>query len=371
MFGVILIAAATLMHVYVFWRAATVPAFARRVPRRLLIAAGLLLWIGFVAARMLGHESSTEVARLLEAAGMTWVGILFLIFAAMLATDVVTGFGLLFPQRAPVLRGWALLAGVMLAAFALVQGYRPPVIERYEVELAGLPRELDGLVVAGISDLHLGRQHDAAQLADVVARVRTARPDLTVLVGDIFEGHGTIAPELPAILRGLVAPLGVWGVLGNHEFFGSARRSVRMNGEANAKVLRNRWVQLAPGLVLAGIDDLTAARRDGVTISLPRALAGRPAGATILLSHTPWQAETAAREGVGLMLSAHTHGGQIWPFSYLVRLVYPRIEGRYEVEGMTLIVCRGTGTWGTRMRLWRPGEIALITLRSPAAVDGR
>jgi len=57
------------------------------------------------------------------------------------------------------------------------------------------------------------------------------------------------------------------------------------------------------------------------------------------------------------------HGGQIWPFDYLVRSRYPLLEGRYEIDGMTVIVCRGTGTWGPRMRLWRPSEILRVTLR--------
>ena len=62
------------------------------------------------------------------------------------------------------------------------------------------------------------------------------------------------------------------------------------------------------------------------------------------------------------MLSGHTHNGQIWPFSYLVRLRYPLMGGRYEVAGMPVVICRGTGTWGPRMRLWRPGEIVRIKL---------
>ena len=97
---------------------------------------------------------------------------------------------------------------------------------------------------------------------------------------------------------------------------------------------------------------------------MTKALAGRPPGATVLLSHTPWQAEEAAKAGVDLMLSGHTHGGQIWPFGYVVKRYYPLIGGRYEVAGVTVIVCRGTGTWGPRMRLWRRGEILRVTLHA-------
>jgi predicted MPP superfamily phosphohydrolase len=85
---------------------------------------------------------------------------------------------------------------------------------------------------------------------------------------------------------------------------------------------------------------------------------------TILLSHTPWLTGRVADSGVEIMLSGHTHNGQIWPFNYLVRREYPHVGGRYDMGGTTLIVGRGTGTWGPRMRLWRPGEITLITLRS-------
>ena len=126
--------------------------------------------------------------------------------------------------------------------------------------------------------------------------------------------------------------------------------------EAGFEVLHNRWTEIKPGLILAGIDDLTADYRAGRENDfISRAVTGRPPGVTILLSHTPWQTEKAAAAGVDLMLSAHTHGGQIWPLDYLIRLSYPLLEGQYEVDGMQIIVCRGTGTWGPRMRLWRSG----------------
>ena len=133
---------------------------------------------------------------------------------------------------------------------------------------------------------------------------------------------------------------------------------------ANFNLLRNSWTEIKPGLVLAGLDDLTAVHRNGLSGDpVTQTLAEHPAGAIILLSHTPWETEKAAKAGVDLMLSGHTHGGQIWPFDYLVRSRYPLLEGRYEIDGMTVIVCRGTGTWGPRMRLWRPSEILLVTLR--------
>ena len=202
-------------------------------------------------------------------------------------------------------------------------------------------------------------------LAARVAQVRQEQPDLVVLLGDIFEGHDQPQEELLPILRRLSAPLGVWAVTGNHAFHGRDNKSIHLIDAAGFKLLRNRWAEVRPGFVLAGVDDLTAkyrAGRGGDFIS--QALADRPPGVTVLLSHTPWQAERAASANASLMLSAHTHGGQIWPFGYLVRRIYPLLGGRYEVGGMPVIVCRGTGTWGPRMRLWRPGEILRVTLRN-------
>ena len=364
MFGNVLIAICTLMHLYVFWRAASVPFIRRHVPRKVLIASGLVLWAGFYLGRVVGHGGTGALAGALEFFGMTWMAALFLTFVSLLAMDIVTGFGFFLPRLAPRLRGWALIAGAVLSVIALVQGLRPPVVTHYEVQLAGLPDELDGTVLVALSDLHVGSLIGERWLAARVSQVQAVRPDLIVLLGDLFEGHGGPPAELLASLNRLSAPLGVWAVQGNHESYrGREGDSSPAEGD-NIVMLRNRWVEVRLGFVLAGVDDLTSARRGGREDDfVARALANRPPGATVFLSHTPWQAEEAADMGAGLMLSAHTHGGQVWPFGYLVRIRYPLLAGRYEVGGMTVIVCRGTGTWGPRMRLWRPGEILHVTLR--------
>ena len=303
------------------------------------------------------------LAAALELFGMTWMGVLFLVFVSLLAIDFITGFGLLLPRLAPSLRGLALLAGGLLSAIALIQGLRPPVVQNYEVYLAGLPDEMDNTVVVAVSDLHLGSLLGERWLEALVTQIQAQQPDLVVLLGDLFEGHGEPQGELLPVLRRLSAPLGVWVVPGNHEFHGGNNTSTSLIEHAGFQLLSNRHAEVRPGLILAGVDDLTAIYRSGQSgDNISEVLAGRPPGATILLSHTPWQSDEAAKDGIGLMLCGHTHGGQIWPFGYLVKYVYPLLEGRYEVDGMTVIVCRGTGTWGPRMRLWRPSEILRVNL---------
>jgi predicted MPP superfamily phosphohydrolase len=296
---------------------------------------------------------------------MTWLGVLFLTFVPLIAMDLFTGFGVLLSRRAPILRGWALVAGGLLSAVAIVQGSRPPIVEEFEVRLPGLSESMDGTVLVAMSDLHLGSILEEGWLRARVTQVQGLRPDLVVLLGDIFEGHGPPQPVIFSVLGTLSAPLGVWAVPGNHESHGGGENAMLRIEEAGIRVLRNRWVEVRPGLVLAGVEDLTAGRRAGNgDDTIARAFAGRPPGTGILLSHTPWQAERAAVAGAGLMLSGHTHGGQIWPFGYLTRIAYPLFDGEYDVDGMKVIVSRGTGTWGTRMRLWRPAQILRIRLRA-------
>ncbi|MBW2636211.1 MAG: metallophosphoesterase [Deltaproteobacteria bacterium] len=364
MFRYILISVLTVLHIYVFGRLVSVPFLRRFIHPNLFIGFGVALWVIFFFAILFHHGESGTLAAVLELFGMNWMAILFLLCVPLLAVDFVTGFGFLLPRYAPSLRGWALVIGVALSVIALIQGLRPPVVQNYEVRFPGISREMDGTVIVAMSDLHLGTLLGEKWLAKRVAQVQAERPDLIVLLGDLFEGHGTPQGSLIRVLSRLSAPLGVWAVSGNHEFHGGGDGNIVLMDEAGIQLLRDRWVEIRPGFVVAGVDDLTSRRRSGSNVDhVSKAFAGRPPGTTVFLSHTPWQFEKVARAGVGLMLSAHTHGGQIWPFGYIVRLFYPLLAGQYEVEGMSVIVSRGTGTWGPRMRLWRRGEILRVTLR--------
>ncbi len=369
MFFFIILAIWTALHVYAFWRIASVPFLANHLPTWAFVLAGVFLWGGFLASRIAERAGATLLAQVLEFLGGNWVGVLFLIVVCMLAADLATGFGYLAPRLAPQIRGGALVAAGVLCTIALVQGARSPVVRNYEVEVRGLPAARDGMVLVLASDLHIGGLRGQRWLSARVGEINAQHPDLVVLAGDIVEGHGGSERALLAAMQRLSPPLGVWAVNGNHETYGPGEGDGAVLEHAGFHVLRDQWAEVSPGLVIAGVDDLTTRRRrlgrDAEFID--RALAGRPAGAaTIFVSHSPLLPERVANQGVALMLSAHTHGGQIWPFGYVVRLMYPLLGGRYEIAGMPVIVCRGTGTWGPQMRLWSRSELLRIVLRAPA-----
>ena len=371
MFSLIFTTVASLCQLYLCWRAGSASLFGRHLPAGLLTAGGLILWLVMAAGFLYGVSHANPLARGLELAAMTWLGCLFLLSSSLLAVELITGGGWLLPGLAPPLRALALLAGLILSVLALYQGNRAPVVDRFEVTLPRLPTALDGTVVVAISDLHVGNLTGTGWLAARIEQAQRLKPDLVLLLGDIFEGHGGLLPPPLAsrVLRGLRAPLGVFGVAGNHEFYGDVARTLQALKQGGVRLLRDSWVEVAPGLVLAGVEERSfsrdhAAGRGRIT----RTLAGCPPKAcVILLSHKPRHAKEAARCRVELMLSGHTHGGQLWPFNYLVRYFFPLLAGRYQVDGMPVIVSRGAGTWGPPMRLWPPGEMLRIVLHSASA----
>jgi hypothetical protein len=353
------------LHAYVFWRLASIAWVAEHVSTLALIITATVLWVSYVVARILDEKGLQAISWPVEYVAANWVGILFLLFWALLAVDVFTLGGWLFHEYAPAMRAWAALVACALSVFALIQAIRPPVITDYEVQLSGLPPERDGTVLLHISDLHLGNLLGRKWLRNLIERIKQIKADVIVIAGDLVDGNVGRVEPLRKELKELCAPLGVWAVTGNHEFYAGVERSVQLLEDAGFKVLRDRHEQVAPGLLIAGVDDLTVRRQFGAEDqAIEKALANRPEGATVLLSHSPWQAEKAAAAGAGLMLSGHTHNGQVWPFNYFVRMRYRLLSGRYEINGMTAIVCRGTGTWGPRMRLWKPSEIVRIKLRA-------
>ena len=188
MFGLVLTSLVTAMHIYVFWRISSVPWIKKRFSIKARTALFLALWAVFLLGRMYGHGRTGLLAVTLEFMGMNWMGALLLICASLVFVDFVTVFGLLMRRAVPQLRTIAILVGLTLSMIALFQGLRLPVVQKYDVYLSGLPDEMNGKVIVGMSDLHLGSLIGARWLKGVVSRVQPLEPDLIVLLGDIFDG---------------------------------------------------------------------------------------------------------------------------------------------------------------------------------------
>jgi uncharacterized protein len=356
----------TLMHAYVLLRLLPLPGLAVPIKRRIVLGLATFLWASYPLSRILSHwKPAAFLSAPLEWIGAYWVGILFLALICMLAADLLTGFGVLFKPLVPAIRGGALFIAALLSIVAIVQAYRGPVVDTYEISLRDLPDRYNGMVAVQISDLHVGDILGKNWLSGIVRKVEALHPDIIFITGDLVDGDvGPVEPLVP-VLKELKARLGVWAVTGNHEFYAGRHKSVALFEKAGFHVLADHWRVAAPGLVVAGVDDLTARRQFGMNdAAVDKALKGRPQTATIFLCHSPLQVDHAAELGADLMLCGHTHDGQIWPFQYIVQRFYPYVTGFHRVGGMDLIVSRGTGTWGPPMRLFRRAEIIRLVFRA-------
>ncbi|MDX2187665.1 MAG: metallophosphoesterase [Opitutaceae bacterium] len=355
----------TLLNGYLAWRIAKLPWLEAHVPPRLSAVAILVLAACFPLSWI--TRRWPIVAHTLKLMGTTWLGIFLLLLTSLLFAELFTLGGWLFQEKAASVRQYAVLIGLGLSAVSLVQARRPPAIVEYTLPLAGLPAERDGFRLVVASDLHLGTQLGQDWLKGVIERIHEQRPDAVALVGDLIDNDADVVDPMTPTLGLLKAPHGVYSVIGNHEYYAGDTHSASIMERAGFKVLRNEAVEVLPGLRMAGIDDLTVLARGGRAAEplLESALGPGKAGATVLLSHTPLAYEEAAHRGVSLMLSGHTHDGQIWPFRYLVKTRYSHTYGLKKVGQITALVTRGVGTWGPRMRLWARGEIVVVTLRTP------
>lgn len=325
-----------------------------------------------IAERLVGPRR----ARALSWVASLWMGFAFVTMLLLLASGTLTVLaGAALPADSdPVgaarLRGGiVLLVALAVSARALRDGWRPPLVRRSEIELERWPSALDGFRIAQVSDVHIGPLLDRGFARDIVARVAALEPDLIVVTGDLVDGTVAHLRDDVAPLAELHAPHGVFFVTGNHDYYSGVDAWLAEVERLGIRPLRNERVLIETprgAFELAGVNDRLGALFGPQHASdLDAALEGwtrvRP---LVLLAHDPTTFHEAWPRGVDLQISGHTHGGQIWPFGYLVRLAVGFVAGHYRRGGSQLWVSCGTGFWGPPMRLGAAPEITEIVLRA-------
>jgi uncharacterized protein len=304
-------------------------------------------------------------------------GAIVLLALLQLALDVGLLVGLLIHGgivSAPdgVRYGLAAVATVA-AAVGVHQAMRIPPLKDIEVGIHGLPRQFDGYTILQLTDLHISRLFPASWARAVVQRSNKLGVDLIAITGDLIDGTLDARRADIEPLRDLKATDGVYVISGNHEYIFGYSTWMAYFAELGLLSLENRHIVLDRNggkLVLAGITDRASRGTGHLVRDLAAILEGAPKGApVILLDHQPSDARNAAKLGVALQLSGHTHGGLILGIDRLAaRANAGYVSGRYDVDGMTLYVNNGTALWpGFALRLGRPSELTRITLRQADA----
>lgn len=341
-------------------------------PAPVFIAGTLAFAVALAALPLLmftGHGKHRDVP---AAIGDVLLGVIWVVFVWSLlgnvARLVLIGLGIDDPLRSRLIAATVLVVSTVLLAWGHYEAMRIPRVRRVPVRMPRLGPGLDGLRVAIITDTHYGPINRARWSAAMVERVNELDADIVCHVGDIADGTVEMRREQAAPLAAITAATRAY-VTGNHEYFSEAQEWLDHLDSIGWSSLHNRHVTVERGgdrLIVAGIDDATAAGSgvSGHGQDLAAALAGAEDGAPILLlAHQPKQIRHAVAAGVDLQISGHTHGGQIWPFNFLVRLEQPVVQGlSSHGERTQLYTSRGTGYWGPPFRIFAPSEITLLTL---------
>lgn len=369
------------LHAYV---ASRLLAGARLRPRGRRIAWGVALTAGVALPwifRLMAY-SGEGWADVLQGAGWVILGVFSILVALLLAADLVVlvlrglarlgGRAPVDPERRRFLRR-VLNFGVvgvtaLLSGAALIQASRRAAIKRVTIPIEGLPAALQGLKIAQISDLHVGPTIRDGEMRAVVDAVNALDADLVAVTGDLVDGAVERLAPFVAPLGELRSRHGTFFVTGNHDYFSGALAWMKHCREALGwRVLGNEHavVEHAGATVLvAGVHDLSGARFvDGHVSDPAAAIAGAPAAdLRILLAHQPKSILDAAGLGFHLQLSGHTHGGQYFPFTRILRAVLRFTTGLTREGDTWLYINAGTTYWGPPMRLDSAQEITLVEL---------
>jgi predicted MPP superfamily phosphohydrolase len=346
-----------------------------QMPEPYAAATWLGLWALFAlipSAFIFGRVLSRKLAIGVQWVAFIWMGAFGVLLSATAFSDIVLWGA---AHAATRVESWSHLQALVVLGLtipALIVGFRAargtPTIERLTVPVKGLGKELDGFRIVQITDLHVGETLGRDFLERVVAQVNSLDPDMVAVTGDVIDGSVKALRDEVASLSKLAGKHGNFYVTGNHEYYHGASAWEAEARRLGLIVLHNEHRVLELGsakLVIAGVTDLDGARFSPAHVpDADAAFANAPAGVPrILLAHQPRFARRVTGHNVALQLSGHTHGGQMFPFVFFVRLQQPVIAGFKMLWGVPVYTSRGTGYWGPPFRIGPSSEITEITLR--------
>ena len=297
------------------------------------------------------------------------IGILFLIFCTAIIYDIsrviLTKLPVSESRRKFFKKSLDISSVAVASSLSARAMYEARFIklETVDVKIKNLKQDYK---IVQLSDIHIGGLIDKEFIDDIVKRVNLLNPDLVVLTGDLVDIDISKADDAINVLKNFKSKYGTYFVVGNHEYFHNIDKIMDKVKSIGIRVLENENVYIgedSKGFNLAGVYDVFGYRVNSHIPDINKALKDKKDSPTVLLAHQPKYIEEV-ESGVDLMLSGHTHGGQLLPFKYLVKLAQPYISGLHQHnENLQIYVNKGTGFWGPPMRLGASSEITEINLK--------
>ena len=339
----IVLALSSVLFAYPVWRLGNWLS----LPDGLNLLVTLPLFLSQFIARLLLRNRHGRFAFVLRSAADFFLGLSPVLLAGVLIGEVV-----LLSSTVPShsVAQLVLLATTIVGLYGLKKAWDPDVVE-VPLTSSKLNRRVR---FAQISDVHIGSR-TIRFLHHIIRRVNQSQAEFLCITGDFIDQPGIGADKL-AVLKDFQGP--IYYCIGNHERYEDLADIVHRLESLGVEVLRNRTVEV-DGIQFIGIDDHESAGQ--VARVLPF-IDVNPDVYSILLYHRPQGLEAAARHGIDLKLSGHTHAGQIVPFHIAVNRVFEYTRGLYQLDDTWLYVNEGTGTWGPTLRLGTRSEITVFNL---------
>ncbi|MGC9044236.1 MAG: metallophosphoesterase [Myxococcota bacterium] len=308
--------------------------------------------------------------------GYTWMGIMAVLVLSLFFFDILHlilikfAHHLNFYERLPphIDKYTFLISSTISLIVSVIGFFEAHNIRETKINLASryLPKEHSPLKIVQISDVHISQTLGGNFIADIVARVKKLNPDIVVITGDITDIDPRKNKKIINELSALNPPLGKYAITGNHEFYAGIDMATEFYKICGFRLLRGEYIKITDGIVIMGVDDENGKRFDNYSnVTEERLIEQIPSDSfLILLKHQPSVLEQL-KGRIDLQLSGHTHGGQIFPFSLIVKTVYKYFSGLYRIsDRMSLYVSRGTGYWGPPIRFLAPPEITLFEIEN-------
>ncbi|PIS47858.1 MAG: hypothetical protein COT17_01270 [Elusimicrobia bacterium CG08_land_8_20_14_0_20_51_18] len=339
-----------LMHYYAAWF------MQRNFPVLKHLRYSFLLMAFFSAAVLfLRRSMGGDIIYYLSLAGYVWMGCMLIFTFFFLLCDLLTLSGWRFGIKFfPI---FFLLAAAITSSKAVYNGVRVPQLRKVEVFSAKIKKELKIILLA---DIHIDYRFKKKNFLKIMEKAGAENPDLILFAGDILDPGFEMSEKEYAYLKSFKTPLA--GCMGNHEYYYGVEKSREVYGKMGIRLLFNSALELG-GINLIGFGDL---RTENISREEFLGMVERnysPELPNVILSHQPFYFRELSEKGEFLMLSAHVHKGQIFPFHLLVRLAYKYFYGLYRENDSYLYVTSGAGTWGPPMRFLAGAEIPVITVK--------
>lgn len=331
-----------------------------------------IIAVTFIAGAILERTYSSALSEWIFRIGSFWLAFMLYLTLMVFVIDLVRLFNHFFhflPEFTPILKFRLGIIVLSLAFVIVIAGHINALLINVRQIPLTIHKKVSGspeVKILMASDIHLGALISERREKRLLEIVREQKPDLVLLCGDVIDSE--IAPVLRKNLgrhiQEIDTPLGVYAILGNHEYIGNIQKTLPYLKSINIQVLIDSTLTLPNGIQLVGRNDKSGARFTNGLKSLPELLSGTdPEKPVIVMNHQPYNLDEVAKNNVDLHLSGHTHNGQLWPFNYLTDAIFELGYGLMKKGDTNFYVSCGFGTWGPTVRTTSRPEVAVFNLK--------